>query len=231
VSSRREELEALRAERLRREAEAQQSDRRARRVRMAGGVGAVTVAGLAIVVLATGGGSDETEDPVPPKLEAAALSAARAAGCTLTSPPSAGHDHTNAAVRYDSNPPATGDHPPLAAADRSYDVAPDIGQLVHAAEHGRVVIWFRPSAPARVRSQLRTLFESDSTQLILVPNPTGMQYEVAATAWSGDRRRQAPERGHVLGCRTMTSKVGAALRAFTTAYRGRGPERSVAGSG
>ena len=49
--------------------------------------------------------------------------------------------------------------------------------------------------------------------MLLIPNETGMPYEVAATAWT-----------KMLGCPRMNDRVYDAVRAFRFSYRDRGPE-------
>src|SRR5207302_10684415 len=126
--------------------------------------------------------------------------AAKAAGCTLLTHPGEGHDHTTSPVDYKTNPPSSGNHDPMPASDGVYTSAPGIGHLVHALEHGRVIIWFKPSVPPRVRGELKAVFDDDPRILILTPSDTGMAYEVAASAWAGNRfvTPPAPEFGHVL---------------------------------
>ncbi len=54
---------------------------------------------------------------------------------------------------------------------------------MHALEHGRVVIWFKKSLPEDQRADLKALFDDDSYQMLLTPDPTKMKYAVAASAW------------------------------------------------
>lgn len=58
--------------------------------------------------------------------------------------------------------------------------------------------------------------------MILTPDPTGMRYAVAATAWSGDPTPNGT--GHVLGCPTFHRGVFDAIRAFREEHRSNGPE-------
>jgi hypothetical protein len=85
--------------------------------------------------------------------------------------------------------------------------------LVHALEHGRVIYWFKPTAPANVRGALKKLYDEQNALVILTPNARPMPYEVAATAWT-----------HLLGCPAYNDKVPDAFRAFRDAYRLKGPE-------
>ena len=53
---------------------------------------------------------------------------------------------------------------------------------------------------------------------LLFQNPTGMPYDVAATAW-----------GHMIGCKTWNPGVIDALRAFRLAYTFKAPETAYPG--
>ena len=55
---------------------------------------------------------------------------------------------------------------------------------MHNLEHGRVIIWFKPSLPKDTRADLKALFDEDTYQMVLVPRAK-MPYQVAATAWNG----------------------------------------------
>ena len=97
---------------------------------------------------------------------------------------------------------------------------PDI-QLVHTQEHGRVVIWVKPSLPRDVRQQIRALFDEDSYQMVVVERKD-MPYAIAATAWSADPTPLGT--GRTLGCPSWDEKVIDALRAFRDEHRSNGPE-------
>jgi hypothetical protein len=140
--------------------------------------------------------------------------AAAAARCSLASFPSEGRTHTTAHVHYRTNPPTSGPHNPLPAADRVYVVAPPPENYVHTLEHGRIELQYRPDAPATVRDALRRVYSEFTHHVLLFPNNTGMDFEVAATAWK-----------HRLGCAHFNSKVPDALRRFRDTYMDRAPEQ------
>jgi hypothetical protein len=117
-------------------------------------------------------------------------------------------------VRYKTNPPTSGPHNPAPAPDGEYDGAPPKENYVHTLEHGRIELQYRPGAPAAVRDSLRGVFRESARHMLLFPNNTGMDYDVAATAWR-----------HRLGCAHFNSRVPEALRRFRDAYRDRGPEQ------
>jgi hypothetical protein len=235
---------ASRKERLRREREERERQLRAaeQRKRMVGyavaGLLAVAVAIVAVVVFA--GGDDESAErgnvaavfpeggSVPEQQVTDLREAAGAAGCELSDTRSRGerdrlHVEAGTSVRYRGNPPTLGPHwpPGFQAEDGVYGSAPADEALVHTMEHGRVIIWAKPSLPVEARRTLRALFDEDDYQLVLTPR-RDMPYDVAATAWNGE-----PEPGGIgrtLGCPDWNEDVVDALRTFRDEHRSRGPE-------
>jgi hypothetical protein len=168
-----------------------------------------TVAILAFVLLSGG------DSGVSPARVRTLSGAASAAGCTLRTFPSEGRDHVVGKVVYKTNPPTSGAHNPLPAPDGDYpNGAPPKESYVHALEHGRIELQYRPGASPAARAGLEAVFAQDRNRMLVFPNNTGMPYEVAATAWT-----------HLLGCRSYNARVPAALRAFRDAYRGKAPEK------
>ena len=237
MASRKEQKEQLRREREEREAQAKAAQRRKQMVGYgAGGLAVAVVVVVAVVLLAGGGdgggGGDDPDTAVLPdggsvperKIEELAP-AAKAAGCTLESFKSKARDHTDdigEKIKYDTTPPAAGRHFAAAAEDGAYDKPPDAKELVHSMEHGRVVVWFKKSLPEDQRADLKALFDDDSYQLLLTPDPTKMKYAVAATAWSRD---PAPNgTGRLLGCTKFSDEAIDAIQAFRDEHRGNGPE-------
>jgi hypothetical protein len=121
-----------------------------------------------------------------------------------------GRNHV-AAPTYRVNPPAGGNHTLAAARPNVYtqNVPPD-GEIVHAMEHGDVVLWHRPDVPADVMAQLRDLSTRYDGDVLVVPRAS-LPTAVAATAWH--RRLLCPsyERGPI--------------DLFIRSYRDKGPER------
>ncbi len=239
MASRKEQKEQLRREREEREAEAKAAQRRKQMVGYgAGGLAVVVIVVVAVVLLAGGGddggggGGSEPDTAVLPdggsvperKIEDLAP-AAKAAGCTLQSFKGKSREHTDNVdekIKYDSNPPTEGKHFAAPAEDGAYDDPPKTSELVHTLEHGRVVIWFKKSAPEDTRADLKALFDDDSYQMVLTPGPSGMKYEVAASAWS---REPVPNgTGRLLGCTKFNDETMDALQAFRDEHRGNGPE-------
>ena len=150
--------------------------------------------------------------------------AASAARCRLDSTVVDSRDHTAdlaEPVRYLTNPPTSGRHFQPAAPDGSYEEVPADTAVVHAFEHGRVGIWFRPDLPERRRAQLRALAEEDATQLLVVPRRR-MPYDVAASAWNRDPEPLGT--GRLMTCARFTDATFDALRAFRDEHRAQGPE-------
>ena len=170
---------------------------------------AATVAVLLYVTLASGGGGGSPSKEQIEQLTAAAT----AADCSLASFPSEGRAHTESRVQYKTNPPTSGPHFAIAAPDRAYEKAPPPEFYVHSLEHGRIELQFRPNAPAHVREAVRAVYQEFTHHVLLFPNNTGMDYEVAATAWK-----------HRLGCTHFNDRVPDALRRFRDAYLDKGPE-------
>jgi hypothetical protein len=230
MSSRKEQKEKLRAEREAREAEAAAAERRRKLVGYgaAGALVLVAVVAIVVIIAASGGSSSGSGKKAEPTQNAAAFEkasipakkattleqAASAANCTVKQFPSEGRDHTNGPYKYKTNPPTSGNHFEIPAADGAYTQAPDIGQLVHELEHGRIILWFNPSAPPEVKGQLKALFDEDPFHMVLTPNTTKMPYEVAASAWTRS-----------ITCKTVNDSTWDALRLFRDRYRDLGPEK------
>ena len=236
MASRKEQKEALRAEREAREQEARAAERRRRLIGYgAGGVLALAAVVTVVVLLVSGGGGGgdkpgETGDVLPgggevPKQQETELrAAARAAECKLESTKARSRDHTQdeaEKIEYDTNPPSSGRHYEIPADDGAFGESPGVLRLVHSLEHGRVIIWFKPGLPKDTRANLKALFDQDNYQLILTPKED-MPYEVAATAWNA--KPPPLGMGRLLGCPRVGDRTYDALRAFSAEHRGAGPE-------
>jgi len=222
MASRKEQKEKLRQERLEREQAAAAAAARKKRMgyTVAGIlVAAVVVALVVIVASGSGGGgssasaSDWPSGSIPARKTSDLDVAVRSGGCKLTSPKNEGRGHKLKRENYKTQPPTSGAHNPIPASDKAYLKNPGDEHLVHALEHGRVIYWFQPNAPAAVRGALHALYDEDKTLTILTPVDRGMPFQVAATAW-----------GKLLGCPQYNAKVPDAMRAFRDAYRLKGPE-------
>jgi hypothetical protein len=235
VASRQEEKEARRKERLERERKEAASAARRKRVQMVGG-GVLAIAAVAIIVLvvvlgASGGDDDGGEAQAPSSGETANVKlppqeisnyeeAAKAAGCTLTNPKFEGASHEEKDFKpsdYQSNPPTSGNHFPDWYDDGVYapGTTDNLGMLVHTLEHGRIDVQYKKGTPAADVAKLEALLaeQNDGYHMLLFENTTGMDAQIAATAWT-----------HSLTCPEMNDKVFDAIRTFRARYIDKGPE-------
>jgi hypothetical protein len=231
MASRKDEKARLRAEREERERTAAAGARRKRLIGygVAGVLGVAALVAVIVVALAGGGGGnggggeggpaagpadpgDFPSSPVPPRRITDLAQAAKAAGCTTQSFRSEGDEHVPDEVTYKSDPPHSGNHDPVPLEDGAYLEVPREENAVHALEHGRILVEFKPSASEEVKGQLKSLFDEDPYHVLVLPNPK-MPYEVAAVAWT-----------EVLGCKQAKPQVFDAIRAFKERHRDRGPE-------
>ena len=232
MSSRAQEKEARRQERLARDAEEKRRAERNRRLQIVGGVilGVAVIAAILIAVVASSGGSDDSKPkssgkanpevkavPLPPRKTTDLFAAAKAAGCVVRTFPNEGRQHITGKGTYRTNPPTSGNHNPVPAEDGDYSgqQTPAPENYVHTLEHGRIEFQYAPGTPAKVIGQLRTLFaEQGSYHDLLFQNNTNMPYQVAATAWT-----------HLIGCKQVNDKIWDALRAFRLRYTDQAPEQ------
>ena len=167
-----------------------------------------TVAAVTTLLLAGCGGAEK------PDLGAAA----RAAGGELYAQPyelGIG-DHSTRPVSYATAPPVNGTHHPVWAQDGNYAGVepPQVEQLVHAMEHGRVIVWYRKGLPADQVAALERFVAADDHHMLLVEDRTDMPCDVAITAWA-----------HGMRCETFRGEATlSALSAFRDTYRDQGPE-------
>jgi hypothetical protein len=234
VSSRQQEKEKRRQERLAREQEEAKRAAHRKRLTLAfGGVlGIALVAGIVVAVLiATGGGdsgnggptkaSDTTGVTIPAQQTSNITEAAKAAGCKLNNPAYEGANHEDKQFKpsdYKTNPPTSGNHTPDWYEDGIYAPGdtPNLGKTVHPLEHGRIEVQYKPGTPKDTVAKLEKLLseEQDGYHMLLFQNTTNMPYAVAATAWT-----------HSLTCPEMNDKVFDAIRTFRARYIDKGPER------
>ena len=205
------------------EQEAQRSAARRKRMGIvAAGVLVAAVAVIAVLAVASGnddgGGGDGVA--LPPRQIENLAEAARAAGCKVAGQKNAGSGHTSDPVKYETNPPTSGDHDPTASREGIYAPgnSPDVEQSVHALEHGRVNIQYRKGTPQARIDQLETLFNeevrgTEGYKTLVFENQTNMEPAVAVTAWT-----------RVLTCPQFNDRVFDAVRAFREQNVDKGPE-------
>jgi hypothetical protein len=113
---------------------------------------------------------------------------------------------------YKVDPPAGGPHLATPARPGYYlgKAAPADGQLVHAMEHGFVVLWVNPDLPKERLTEVEDLSDQFGRELIVVSRP-GLSGEVAVTAWH--KRLRCGE--------LVPTKVAL----FTKSFKDEGPEK------
>lgn len=117
-----------------------------------------------------------------------------------------GRGHVPAPV-FTVNPPSGGDHLAQVVGPRRYREAPEDGSVVHALEHGDIVIWHEPQLDGDATiGRVADAFPED---VLIVPRPD-LPTPVVATAW---QRR--------LLCDAVEET---SLRRFVTQYRNSAPE-------
>ncbi|HXF00671.1 MAG TPA: DUF3105 domain-containing protein [Solirubrobacterales bacterium] len=212
---------------------------------VAGVLTLAVLVGIVVVIASGGGGSggdtpaaahidtttgsingvaaDSREGTPPPTVHNLDLeNAAEEAGCTLRlNLPDEGNSHLKPGAPppdYHTNPPTSGNHvtTPFQQADGAYAKRPELIEIVHSLEHGRIEIQYAPDLPDADQLALKGVFDDSPSGMLLFPNPD-MPYEVAATAWT-----------QLLGCKQYEgAKTLDAIRDFRDQYRGRGPEGQV----
>ncbi len=233
MASRQEEKQRRRQERLERERKEAAAAGRRKRLQLVGGavLGLAAIAAVVVAITAAGGGGDEQEASAPSSGGAANVNlpeqatsdieqAAKAAGCTLTNPAFEGQSHEDKAFKasdYKTNPPTSGNHTPDWYDDGVYEpgTTPSLGMLVHPLEHGRIEVQYKKGTPAADVAQLEALLaeQNEGYHMLMFENTTGMDAQVAATAWT-----------HSVTCPEMNDKVFDAIRTFRARYIDKGPE-------
>lgn len=180
-----------------------------------GAIAAVVVLLLAGVYVTTiGGGEAPLEaQPLPDRGDDARLSA-------VEEFPSEGAAHVapGTELEYDTTPPTSGPHYPDWTDPGFYETEQPAGQLVHALEHGNVVIYYDPAALSPEAAESLRAFAETHTDtfaaVIVVPNPAGdPAAPYVLTAWQTRLVMEDYDAGTV--------------RAFLAEYLGRGPENPV----
>ncbi len=170
---------------------------------------------------------DCREGTAPPPLQFADLAvSAKQANCQLKLDlPDEGNTHVpnSKPVDYGTVPPTSGDHNPVPIDDGAYTtpITSDTNQEtnirneVHAMEHGRIEIHYKPSLPENEQLALKGVFDDDPDGILLYPDPD-MPYDVAVTAWTNEAV-----------CPNYDPTVLDVIRNFRDTYRGNGPEQGI----
>ena len=230
MASRQEEKEARKQARLEAEQREAKTVAKQRRIQLlAGGLAAAVIVVGVVVLVLSGGGSKDTDggkapEPVadvnlPAQKTEDEQQAAKLASCTLTTSKIEGRGHEQrdfTEADYKTNPPTSGTHFPEWAQDGVYDAGstPQLGQLVHTLEHGRIDVQYKPGTSKAIVDQLETFVaENDGYHMVMFENPTKMEPQIAATAW-----------GKSLKCDQVGDSTWDALRTFRDANLDKGPE-------
>lgn len=72
---------------------------------------------------------------------------------------------------YSSTPPASGPHDPSPLDAGVYSQPPDVYRAIHSLEHGAVVIWYAPTAPAAEVAKITSFYQggSEGDHVIVAP--------------------------------------------------------------
>lgn len=132
----------------------------------------------------------------------------------MVSEPSAGRDHVSGSLSYDHRFPLSGPHNPTWVEPGVYDTPQRKEQLVHALEHGNIVIYYdEPGADAMGRlREWAALYDNQWSGIVVTP-AAGLGESIVLSAWTKRLRLDTFE--------------AAPAAAFIDAYRGRGPENPV----
>ena len=170
-----------RKEEARRQREALRRKQARRRYYRIGGVALAIVVALAAIATITvinnsnkkknvqvavtnaGCGPVQTIAPYPTASDDRAhIGAAGANGEVSTAPPLSS---------YRTQPPTSGPHNPVPLNAGVYSSPPDVYSAIHALEHGAVIIWYSPTAPSTLVSQLSSYYKepSHSDHVIVAP--------------------------------------------------------------
>jgi hypothetical protein len=170
---------------------------------------------------------DCREGTPPPGLQFADLKvSADRAGCQVKLDlPDEGNTHVpnSTDVKYGTVPPTSGNHNPVPIDDGAYKTPitsdtnkpTNIRNEVHAMEHGRIEIHYRPSLPEDQQLAVKGVFDADPDGMLLYPDPD-MPYDVAVTAWTNE-----------VVCPKYNPVVLDVIRNFRDTYRGNGPEQGI----
>ena len=132
----------------------------------------------------------------------------------------AAHISEGTRVEYKTNPPTSGNHWSDSVGDGVYEIPqPDEG-LVHALEHGRVWISYKPDISAEVIERLEEIGRS-RIRTVVTPRPQN-ETDIAIAAWTRFDAFNLGEGG------TLDEKR---ILDFITRFDNTGPEKNVPAQG
>ena len=125
-----------------------------------------------------------------------------------------GHREHGEIYYYEAQFPTSGPHDPVPTSAGTYRAPQRPGQLVHALEHGNIVIYYdEPGGEVlKILNYWSGLYDGKWDGVIVAPTD-GLRGDLVLTAWT-----------KTLRLKTFDAALAAA---FIDAYRGRGPEHPV----
>ncbi len=172
---------------------------------------------IGVVLLVVGGGGGYLWQTSTARRAFGTLAAQDATAISrVATEPDDGRRHLDAGERwrYDSRYPTSGPHQTIWVRPGFYDRRQDPLRLVHALEHGNIVVYFDRQPPDVIDTlqDWAGLFTGQWEGLVVARDP-GLGQSIVLTAW---RKRLELDRFDA-----------AAAAAFIDAFRGRGPENAV----
>jgi hypothetical protein len=151
------------------------------------------------------------------------------AGCELKVVPAQVGDHTaeqDAAddPKWNTDPPTSGPHYPVAAVYGEYDTPLQIAQVVHNLEHGGMFILYGDDVADATVSELSELYDDDPRGLVLAPYPK-LGDKIALGAWTVPDDFEPGGTDGTAYLATCARYDEGAFKAFRDELRFRGPER------
>ncbi|MFC5450833.1 DUF3105 domain-containing protein [Paenibacillus aestuarii] len=125
-----------------------------------------------------------------------------------------GRDHSEMPLKYEMKIPTSGTHSPHDLKFGFYTEKPPYEKLVHNLEHGDIIIYFHPDAPAELQDKLKYLanFKKAGAGVLAVPNPdVPSDKEVVVNAWTKTMQ--------------LTTYDDASVGTFIYQYINKGPEQ------
>ena len=113
---------------------------------------------------------------------------------------------------YNSSPPTSGPHYEIPAETTFFTEPLPTEQLVHNLEHGQIVIWYNPDAPAETLSDIENIVQQEPLASAALPyTDIESPHQFVLTAWTALQR-----------CEKESQEV---VDDFRREYQGKGPEK------
>ena len=113
---------------------------------------------------------------------------------------------------YNSSPPTSGPHYEIPADTSFFAEQIPTEQLIHNLEHGQIVIWYQPDAPAETIEQLEAIVDQEPQATAAAPyTDIEAPHQFVMTGWGALQR-----------CEQVSQEV---VDDFRREYQGMGPEK------